>query len=115
MTKKLFILMLILFPALAISCNSGNEGKDNHSNASVKAFKADNGWGYSIYINGKEFVRQAYIPAVEGMAHFSSEHQALGAGNLVLAKVRRHQSPSLKKEELIRLGIVDSSMAIISE
>jgi len=111
MIKQSFIVLMLLF--LLLSCKE--QVKEAPAGTMVKSFRVNGGWGYSIYLDNREFIRQAYIPVVEGLAHFNSKDKALRVGSLVLKKVLERQSPSLQREELIRLGIIDSSMAIIQE
>jgi hypothetical protein len=74
----------------------------------VKTFRVDKGWAYSIFINDKEYVRQLYIPAIEGKVPFASDSQAKKAGWYVVNKLKDNTSPSLSKKELAALNILPS-------
>lgn len=74
----------------------------------VKTFRVDKGWAYSILINDKEYVRQLFIPAIEGKVPFASDNQAEETGWYVVSKLKNNASPSLTKKELITLNILPS-------
>jgi hypothetical protein len=69
---------------------------------SVEAFKLDslNAWGYEILINGKTYIHQEFIPALEGEKRFNTREDALKVGQSVLKKIRKKQSPALSREEV---------------
>ena len=71
----------------------------------VKPFKTGNGWGYDIMVDKKIFIHQETIPAIAGNRSFSSEHDAVKTGNLVVKKLVKGKFPSLTSEEITKLGI----------
>ena len=53
-------------------------------------------------------IRQPHIPAMEGNRGFSSEKDATAVASLVIEKLAKGISPpSIKKEELIELGVIN--------
>jgi hypothetical protein len=87
--------------ALLLSCNHASKQKtDVDSTAKVQTFKTKDGWAYSIFLGKKEFIRQLYIPCIQGQIPFETDAQALKAGTLVLNKLKDHQIPSLNLKEL---------------
>ena len=69
-------------------------------------FKTDKGWGYSIIIDNKLFIRQDIIPAVEGNQGFSTKEDATKVAEFVLNKLKNKEKPIVKKEDLEQLGII---------
>lgn len=69
-------------------------------------FKTDNGWGYTITVNNKLFIKQTEIPAIEGNKGFATEEDAAKVAQLVINKIAKNESPAVKKEELQKLGII---------
>jgi hypothetical protein len=87
--------------ALLFSCNDASKQKANDSSAArVQTFKTQGGWAYSIFLGKKEFIRQLYIPCIQGQIPFETDAQALKAGTLVLNKLKNHEIPSLNQKEL---------------
>lgn len=88
--------------ALLFSCNNApkQSAGDNTPPASAKTFTVKDGWGYSIYLGKKEFIRQLSIPCIQGNIPFQSDSQAQKAANLVVAKIKAHQLPALTIAEL---------------
>ncbi len=77
------------------------------SDFSVKSIQLENGWGYQIFKGKKLFINQKNIPAVQGNKSFTSERDALTAGEFVVNKLLQNQfPPTVTVEELISLGIV---------
>ena len=72
----------------------------------VKTFKNEPGWGYDIYLEGKLYIHQPYIPAISGNQPFRSEEDARKTGDLIIAKIRKNiLPPSVAIAELDSLGI----------
>lgn len=93
------------------ACNNTaatNAGKNNKADSNVVAvyvFPVQRGYGYSIVVNDKEFIKQDCIPAIQGNKAFVSEEQAGKTGKLVADKIRSGQLPTLTVDELNTLGI----------
>lgn len=91
------------------SCsNNRHETSNNGPAYHVKTFRVDKGWAYAILINDKEYVRQLFIPAIEGKVPFANARQARKTGWYVVSKLKNKESPSLTKKELITLNILPS-------
>jgi hypothetical protein len=88
--------------ALLFSCNnaSSEQKAGDSSTARVQTFKTKDGWAYSIFLGKKEFIRQLYIPCIQGQIPFETDAQAQKAGTLVLNKLKNHEVPSLNLKEL---------------
>jgi hypothetical protein len=107
MTRK-----ILSVPALLLMLYSCSDTKheiwNNEPECHVKTFRVGKGWAYSILINDKEYVRQLFIPAIEGKVPFASDSQAEKTGWYVVSKLKDNASPSLTKKELITLNILPS-------
>lgn len=81
----------------------------------VEVFKVDSiehngsrGWGYDILINDIVHIHQPNIPAVMGNNGFSSEENALIAGEYVIQKIKNNiLPPAVTPEELDSLGVLN--------
>jgi len=63
-------------------------------------FKSGNTWGYAIYKGKRLFILQPYIPCIAGKKTFNTKAQAMHVGSYVVAKLNRHEEPSLQNEDL---------------
>ena len=109
---------------LTLSCNNAQKnnssdktfvsGTNNaQNNIETRIFRNDtiagsnlSGYGYDILINGKLYIHQPYIPAINGSAGFLSEDDAHRTAEYALEKLKiTHTLPALSKQELDSLGI----------
>lgn len=70
-----------------------------------KTFPAGQGWGYSIFTDDSLFIRQDYIPAIQGLKRFKTKEQAEKAALLVIKKVVKKQIPTINVPELDSMHI----------
>lgn len=74
----------------------------------VLPFVTESGWGYTIFIQGKPYIRQNSIPALEGNRGFHTREKALKAGLLVAYKISHSIfPPTIGKHELDSLHLID--------
>lgn len=60
------------------------------------------GYGYEIMENGRARIRQAHVPAVEGLRGFPDSLSARAAGALMIGKIQAGQfPPTLSREEVM--------------
>jgi len=73
----------------------------------VKTFKPDSlGWGYDVYMEGKLYIHQPHIPAINGNRGFRTADDAKKTGEFAAAKIRNNiMPPSLSIMELDSLGV----------
>lgn len=71
----------------------------------VYTFPTQQGFGYSIVVDHKEFIRQDCIPVIQGNKPFPTELMAAQTGKLVAQKIRNNELPTLTLQELNKLGI----------
>jgi hypothetical protein len=74
--------------------------------SSVSVFPVDKGYGYDILMNGKPYIHQPYIPAVQGNQAFTTIEDAQKMGNFVNYKIKKNiNPPSVSVKELDSLKI----------
>jgi hypothetical protein len=74
----------------------------------VKTFHTDQGWGYDISLDGKPYIHQPYIPAIEGNSGFKSEAAARKTAELTVTMIRNNiLPPSINSVELDSLGVLN--------
>ncbi len=105
--SKLLVISLLFFQACSAPSQKDPgrpEGKKEVI-ASVETFRNDslNCWGYEIRIDGKAFIHQETIPALEGEKRFETREDALKVGKAVLKKMSKTHSPTLTREEILKL------------
>jgi hypothetical protein len=106
--------ILIILLQLFLACVSRDSGQPyrQQSNAPefrVQTFKVKAGWGYSVFVNDKEYIRQRFIPVVDGEIPFATANQALDVGNYIVHKLKSDRNPSLTREELQQLHVTSVS------
>jgi hypothetical protein len=105
-----FLIAIVVFSACNNSTSEQNKDEEMAKKGMVSVnasiFKTDKGWGYSIIIDNKQFIRQDIIPAVEGNKGFATKEDATKVAELVLTKIKNKEKPIVKKEELRQLGII---------
>ena len=71
----------------------------------METFRIDSldAWGYEILIDGKTYIHQEFIPALEGKRTFQTRGDALKVGKYVLKKISKRQSPALSAEEVRKI------------
>lgn len=104
----------IISVAIAVimsACNNnsntaaGNKTHADSSTVTVYTFQVGQGYGYAIFVNGKEFINQNCIPVIQGNKPFVSRQQAGKTGKFVAQKLRNKQLPALTLEDLDKLDI----------
>ena len=93
--KNIFLGTLII-AIIAISLNSCKS-----KNYSLKTFKVENGWGYSIYKKDKIIIKQLSIPTIQVSKPFKTKDDAIKIGNLVVNKLENKKSPTISYQELL--------------
>ena len=82
----------------------------NQSSGEIKVFKNEHplsGFGYDIYMNGKLYVHQPNVPAVQGNHGFKTTESAYKTAGLVLFKINNNiLPPGVEIKELDSLGVL---------
>ncbi|RUT78659.1 DUF4907 domain-containing protein [Ancylomarina longa] len=111
--KKYKVLLIASVLIIAITAfyfyTTKNESKSVAEKTwTLKTIKIDEGWGYAIYQNDMLTIKQNRIPAIPANTPFVSKESAQKVGEIVLQKIKGHKIPSISKQELQNLGIIDS-------
>lgn len=94
---KLFFLLVI---TALYSCGRPSDGNKDparlfDNNTALATFPVQNGWGYSIVVNGEKFIRQETIPVIQGQRPFKTKEQAEKVGNWVATRIRHNEEFTL--------------------
>lgn len=73
----------------------------------LEALKLEDGWGYKISVQGKPYIVQEIIPAIQGSEKFKDSLSACRIGELVIDKLENKKSPTITVNELIEAGIIE--------
>jgi Domain of unknown function (DUF4907) len=73
----------------------------------LKPLQTATGWGYEIYVDKKLYIKQEFIPAVNGVHAFKTKEDAVATGKLVLNKLTHGKKPFVTVEELRDLKIAE--------
>lgn len=100
MKIKKYWSLLVLISVVIFSAIKFYGTKNYSKKIDVKTFQVNNNWGYDIVVDGKTFIHQNTIPAVEGNKLFSNEKDAQTVGILVKEKLLHKLNPSISKEQI---------------
>lgn len=85
--------------------NNDRTGADRTIETTV--FQVEEGWGYDLFVDGKRFIHQPYIPVIQGNKPFENEADAKKVAELVAKKIRLNSiPPTVSYRELDSLGII---------
>lgn len=107
---KTFVLLFAMI--FVLSCNSKSKELEfevtvGESIFRVETMTLDNGFGYTVALNGKKMISQTVIPAIEGNHYFKTREDALKVGQAVLMKMlKSSELPTITPEEIEELNIV---------
>lgn len=75
-------------------------------NDTLKSQESIGGFGYDIMMNGRLYLHQPMIPAVQGLKTFNSEKDAKKMAEFVLTKIKNNiMPPTVSISEIDSLGI----------
>jgi len=72
----------------------------------ARTFHGTVGWGYEIFVNGKLFIRQEYVPGLPGHSGFAQEKQAAETARLIINKMKNGRPPTVSNFEMLRIFAV---------
>ena len=104
--KKVFICLIFFIIIAAITVIIVCNEEDDRLSIALKAIKTTDGWSYEIAVEGKPFIRQSTVPAVDGNIPFTTKEEALLVGKHTLAKLKTGKMPQITVSELKEWGIV---------
>lgn len=96
---------------IASSCHGAvqPESKNGADLLSItdSTYQSGTGWGYKIYVDGKIYIIQPFIPAIPGKNYFKTPGDAQKVATLVIKKIENHQiPPTVTGTELRQLQII---------
>ena len=99
---KLQKLLLLIFMVLGLIWIGSDYvmGVPKPTPLTTSPIKLENGWGYSIQLEGKTIIRQESIPSIAGQHSFATREDALAVGSCVSQQLIEGKSPSLTPEIL---------------
>jgi hypothetical protein len=104
----IIIILGILFYAVYYSQLKAEQG---YALIELLPIQISNGWGYEILANGKPYIRQQFIPAIEGHHTFKTKEDALTVGNKVVEKMKQGEHlPTISIDELNQMGVLKDSL-----
>jgi len=108
-TKILTFLLSLSLLFTVVSCKEQEKKKESPDDLlpiELKVVELGEGqWGYDIYVDHKQYIKQDRIPAVAGIHAFVSKEEAEKTGKLVIEKIKKGQIPALSKAEIQKLNI----------
>jgi Domain of unknown function (DUF4907) len=78
----------------------------------VRSIRSGQGWGYDILTDGKIYIHQEFIPALQGRRPFRTEEDALKVGRKVISKLSLKEIPTITMDELREMGIANDSLVL---
>jgi hypothetical protein len=85
--------------------------KKEHVLVELRPIQIPGGWGYDILANGKVFIHQPKIPAIQGQYSFRTQEDALSVGKIVYDRIKEGKMPMVTVKEVQDLGVApDSSL-----
>lgn len=103
--KQLTVAVFCLASITLVSCNRNAHQGEVY--CELKTVQTANGWGYEIYVDKKLYIKQEYIPAINGIHAFKTKEDAMATGKLVLNKLTHGKKPLVTIEELRDLKIAE--------
>jgi len=109
--RKLSIFSISLILIVAITIIAVYNSKENDRlPVTLKAIQTSDGWGYEIAVDGKTFIRQSTVPAINGNIRFTTKEEALLVGKHAIAKLKTGKMPQITVSELKEWGIVKNNL-----
>lgn len=102
--------IILYVSIILVSCNPEDHKQPNSKQEQEKlnayAFQTNDGWGYAIEAGGNIFIRQAFIPVIQGTQAFKTKADAEKVAAFVVAKIKKNERPVLQKADLQQLGVI---------
>ncbi|GAA0541038.1 DUF4907 domain-containing protein [Chitinophaga japonensis] len=106
LTGSVLLLVFIAFTTGRLSRQPAKATAMQDSIA-VVPFQTAGGWGYAVNVGAHTYIYQDIIPAVPGKSAFRTREDALRVGMLVAEKLRNQQVPTISREELAAMSVID--------
>lgn len=109
----LTLLLITIFLQACHDPSKGDHSRSDHEKKvviSLETFKSASGnWGYEILADGKVYIHQEFVPSLEGEQPFLSKKEAQKVGRAVLKKMSTQNTPTLTREEVLKILDRDSN------
>lgn len=106
---QVIVLFLSILAIVIVEIAGRDKGEDDRLPISLKAIKTSVGWGYEIAVDGKTFIRQSTLPAVDGNIPFFTREEALFVGTQAMAKLKAGKMPQITTAELKEWGYLKNN------
>ncbi|MFA5300002.1 MAG: DUF4907 domain-containing protein [Lutibacter sp.] len=101
MKNKIIIIAVLIITSILIA--KLNATSTNGYN--LETYKVDNGWGYTISVKNKVFIKQNIIPGIPDKKPFATKKDAAIVGELMIEKLKNKKAPSISYKELQIKGV----------
>lgn len=101
MKNKIIIFTVLIITSILVFKLSGTSTNDYK----LETFKVDSGWGYTILVKDKIFIKQDIIPGIPDKKPFATKKDAVIVGELVIEKLKNKKIPSISYKELQNNGV----------
>lgn len=98
--KALPGLLLLLLLAFYMFFRVGGLGTPHGRQPELQTFQLRDGWGYQILVDGKVFIYQPTIPAIDSEKAFPDQESARKVGMLVLKRIKSKKDPTVTHNEI---------------
>lgn len=105
MIKLRFAALLLIVASLSLSCTAKHSRSKEWVQLRVEPLESSVGWGYEIFAGEKLYIKQDKIPVVGGSQGFKTKQQAVEAGQMVIDKLKKGQSPALDSDDLRKVSV----------
>ena len=120
MTKKGFNRQWILTGLIALAAatlfyvgfKQHNQWKKDHVLVEIRPIHTPKGWGYNIFTDGKIFIHQDIVPAIQTNRGFRTKEDALAVGKKVYDRIIAGQMPMVTAKEVQDMGIIPDDTTV---
>ena len=111
MRRVVWLMALVLMAFLGSCTNHVKKIESSkvpdYDSLTYKVYKVKGGWGYDVLVNGKVYIHQPFIPAVQGGFPFRTKEDARKVAILVIEKLMTQKGmPRVRVKELQELGVL---------
>lgn len=98
MTKHIFFLLAYFIAAGFYSCK--HLPPHDEAYIELRPVETGVGWGYEIYVDNKLYIKQDYIPVINGRHAFKTKEDAMLIGKIAFTKLESGKIPVITADEL---------------
>jgi len=101
--KKWIIIFTVFIITSILVVKLGSTSTNDYK---LETFKVDSGWGYTIFVKNKAFIKQDIIPGIPVKKPFVTKKDAVIVGELMIEKLKNKKIPSISYKELQINGVI---------